>query len=293
MTLDTPYQAEGADLFCGAGGTSTGLLQACDKLGLTLQLTAINHSAIAIRTHSINHPEVKHLCDDIENADPLVLVPSGRLLILVASPECIYFSNARGGKPMNDQSRASVRYVLRWATALYIENLLIENVEEFAKWGPLLPCSCGTGDDWEAEHAKGCLFGRPDAARKGEFFEAFLSDLRALGYTVDWRILTCADYGDATTRRRFFLQAKRGLGDTAVTWPKPTHAPRQTAASQGLKSWIPARDIIDWSVAGSSIYDRKKPLMPNTMRRIYAGLAKFCGLEFVLGQQSGATPALG
>ena len=271
---------KGVDMFCGAGGISTGLKLALAELGLPLELVAINHSTIAIRTHSINHPDVQHVCDDIENADPLFLVPGGHLLILAAAPSCVHFSNARGGKPMSDQSRASAGYVLRWARTLHIENLLIENVEEFTNWGPLYP------DDYAEEK----LRGRPVPERKGEFFQAFLTDLGEIGYTLDWRILNCADYGDATTRKRFFLQARRGPDAAAITWPPLTHAPRLTAPGKKLKPWVSAREIIDWSVPGKSIYDRKKPLMPNTMRRIYAGLSKFCGLEFVIGQQSGAVP---
>lgn len=58
-----------ADLYCGAGGTSTGLYQAAGKLGIPLRLIAVNHWTVAIETHSANHPEAVHLCENLDNAE--------------------------------------------------------------------------------------------------------------------------------------------------------------------------------------------------------------------------------
>ena len=104
-----------ADLFCGAGGTSTGLALACEQLGQRLSLLAINHWQLAIDTHSKNHPWAQHRCESLENIDPQKAVPGGHLHLLVASPECLHYSRARGGRPMSDQSRASAWHILRWA----------------------------------------------------------------------------------------------------------------------------------------------------------------------------------
>ena len=155
-----------ADLFCGAGGTSTGLQQACEQAGITLNLIAVNHWDVAISTHSQNHPDADHYCFNLDSVDPRKLVPSGKLDLLVASPECTHHSIARGGKPINDQSRASAWRIVEWASQIRIEHILIENVKEFRTWGPL-----GTN-------------GRPLKKRKGETYFAFLNALRALGYTV-------------------------------------------------------------------------------------------------------------
>lgn len=106
-----------ADLFCGAGGTSTGALIAAEELNMDVDLVAVNHWDLAISTHSSNHPDVAHYNSDLQNIDPRLVVPSGKLRLLVASPECTHFSRARGGKPMNKQSRASVKYVLRWVNS--------------------------------------------------------------------------------------------------------------------------------------------------------------------------------
>jgi DNA (cytosine-5)-methyltransferase 1 len=273
-----------ADLFCGAGGTSTGLREACLAAGITLNLIAVNHWDVAISTHSVNHPEAEHYCTNLDSVDPRKLIPSGKLDLLVASPECTHHSIARGGKPINDQSRASAWRIVEWASQIRIETILIENVKEFRTWGPL-----GTNN-------------QPLKRRKGETYFAFLNALRALGYTVEDRILNAADYGDPTSRERLFVQAK--LGRKPVQWPEPTHGPKPAAQRNGghsLFEYAPtkrkphrtAREIIDWSIPGENIFTRKRPLAPNTINRIFKGLEKFSGLPFIVpnfGEREGQQP---
>lgn len=247
-----------ADLFAGAGGASGGLVRACEKLGRPLDLLAVNHWQTAVETHTANYPNARHLCEDLESVNPRKAVPGGRLDLLLAAPECTHFATARGGKPMNDQSRASAWCILRWATALQIDTILIENVREFQTWGPL-------GST-----------GRPLKSRKGETFHAFIDSLKSLGYRVDWRVLNAADYGDPTTRQRLFIQARRGR--RPITWPEPTHAAGGDKDMFGERQkWRAAREIIDWAIPSESIFRRKKPLSPNTIARIAAGLQKFGG----------------
>jgi DNA (cytosine-5)-methyltransferase 1 len=239
-----------ADLFCGAGGSSTGLVRAAEERGVPLNLLAVNHWAVAVATHTRNHPWARHLCADLGCVDPSKVVPGGRLDLLIASPECTHHSNARGGKPCSDQSRASAWHVLHWAERLMVDEILIENVREFEGWGPLTRA------------------GRPNPKRKGETFKAFVAALTSLGYAVEWRVLNAADYGDATSRKRLFIRASR-VGK--VVWPSPTHA----------GNWRPAAEIIDWNLKSESIFDRKRPLKPNTLKRIEAGLKKFGGEPFI------------
>jgi DNA (cytosine-5)-methyltransferase 1 len=245
-----------ADLFCGAGGTSAGAVEAISALGYTPKLTAINHWDVAIATHTANHPEARHLCTSLDNINPRHLFGEGELEILWASPECTHHSVARGGKPINDQSRATAWCVVRWAEALRPNIILVENVPEFETWGAI-----GTN-------------GRPLKSKRGATFIAWVNALESLGYSVDWRVLCAADYGDPTTRRRLFVQCVRGRRKNI--WPEPTHAPVAESDMFGSrKAWVPARDIIDWSVQGKSIYERKRPLSDKTMARIMAGLEKF------------------
>lgn len=186
---------------------------------------------------------------------------------------CIFHSRARGGRPINDQRRASAFHVLRWMELFTPHSVLIENVPEFAEWSPL-------GSD-----------NRPLKSRKGETFRAFIGMIESLGYHAQWRVLNCADYGDVTTRERLFIIARRGR--RPIRFPEPTHSATGAQELFGAKEkWVPARDIIDWSDPGESIFERKKPLSPNTLRRIAVGLQRYGIRPFVLQQQSGGAPRL-
>jgi len=255
MKLSKKYEL--ADLFCGAGGTSTGAIEALNSLGHEVRLTAVNHWPVAIATHTANHPESRHLCTGINDVNPRTLYKPNQLDVLWASPECTHHSVARGGKPVSDQSRATAWCVIRWAEALLPKIILVENVPEFLSWGPI-----GTN-------------GRPMKSKRGATFRAWIATLESLGYKVDHRILCAADYGDPTTRKRLFVQAVRG--HRQIVWPDATHAApgKESDMFRALRPWKTARDVIDWKKPGTSIFTRKRPLAPKTLKRIEAGLRKF------------------
>lgn len=245
-----------ADLLCGAGGSSTGAARALAELGLEMDLVCVNHWPVAIDTHTRNHPEARHYVQDISTVRPHLLVPEGYLDLLMASPTCTHHSVARGGKPTSDQQRSDPWHIVTWLTELRVKRIIIENVWEFIGWGPV---------DWRT--------GRPVKSRKGEYFNAWIDTLRRLGFELEWRKLNAADYGDATTRQRFILMGRSD--GRKVRWPQPTHRRRDDLGADlfamDAKPWRPAREIIDWSIKGKSIYDRKKALAPKTMLRILSG----------------------
>ena len=247
-----------ADLFCGAGGSSTGARRALASLGLQMNLVAVNHWNVAIETHSRNHPEARHYCQDVNAVKPAEVVPEGKLDLLMASPTCTYHSRARGGKPINDQGRMDPWAIVHWCTELRVRRLLVENVPEFVDWGPL-----------------DLRTGRPIKRRHGEYFRAWTAALQGAGFKLDWGVLYAADFGDATTRERFFLMAR--CDGKRVHWPDPTHSRAGEAdlLGHGRHKWRAAREIIDWSIEGKSIFDRKRPLSRKTLARIYAGAVKF------------------
>ena len=250
-----------ADLFCGAGGSSTGAQKAIKSIGGKMNLVAINHWNLAIATHQANHPTARHLVEDVSVVDPTDVVEEGYLDILMASPECTFHSRARGGKPIHDQGRMNPWAIHNWLTKLDVRTVLVENVPEFTAWGPLAPD------------------GRPDKNHKGEHFQAWFLTFQSLGYHVEWRMLNAADYGDATTRIRFFLIARKD--GRPITWPEPSHAKADGGMFSDRHPWRGAREIIDWANSGRSLMDdpkyQKKPLSEKTRRRIARGLERFGG----------------
>lgn len=261
-----------ADLFCGAGGATTGMEDALEKKGVQHVGIAINHWKIAVETMKRNHPAVDTKCMSIEEAVPADLVPGGELDILWASPSCTHHSRAKGGKPRSNQLRAQPELILTWLDQLFVRRLIVENVPEFVDWGPL---------DRD---------GRPIKSRVGDCFKAWVAALEARNYVVSWRIVNCADYGDATTRRRFFLKAvRRGCG--RIVWPEPTYAENPQPELFGeRKRWRGIRECLDLSDTGKSIFGRKKPLSANTLRRIQVGLRRYCGMEFQMDMLGAGGP---
>jgi len=243
------------DLFAGGGGEGTGIFQAAGERGMKITMHAVNHWERAIETHAANHPQAQHYCTGVDALDPCDTIRGGRVDLLWASPECTHHSNARGGRPRSNQSRASAWCILKWLMDLYVPRVMIENVPAFLKWGPL---------DEDGKRIK---------SREGETFAAWVGALRSLGYEVDWRILNAADYGAAQTRQRLFVQAVRG--GKRIAWPVPSHA--EMPGESGLGGWRPASDVIDFGDLGRSIFGRKKPLCENTMRRIEEGIKRYWG----------------
>lgn len=254
------------DLFCGAGGTSTGVENAryadeqCAKV-----IACVNHDANAIASHTANHPDALHFTEDIRTLElsPLVshvkrmkkIYPDA-LVVLWASLECTNFSKAKGGQPRDADSRTLAEHLFRYIEAIDPDYIQIENVEEFMSWGDM------------DEH------GHPISKDKGRCYEKWKRNVRKYGYDFDWRILNAADYGAYTTRKRFFgIFAKRGL---PIVFPEPTHCKDGKSDMFGqLEKWKPVKEVLNFSDEGESIFCRKKPLAEKTLERIYAGLIKF------------------
>ncbi|EET62393.1 C-5 cytosine-specific DNA methylase [Marvinbryantia formatexigens DSM 14469] len=236
------------DLFAGGGGASTGIEMA---LGRHVDI-AVDHDPEAIRIHKTNHPGTLHLTEDVFRVNLQEYVKGRHVALMWASPDCTQFSRAKGGKPREKGQR-----VLPWAVHMHVAALkpdvvIMENVEEIQKWGPL------DGN------------GYPVWERAGEDYKKFICAMSALGYVSDSRELVAADYGAPTTRKRWYAVFWRD--GRAVTFPERTHS---RGGINGLKPWEPICKYLDLQDFGKSIFGRKKPLAENTMKRIARGLGKF------------------
>jgi DNA (cytosine-5)-methyltransferase 1 len=239
------------DNFAGAGGASLGIEAA---LGRCVDI-AVNHSRRAVESHKVNHPNTRHLCEDVWDVDPMEVTAGRPVGLAWFSPDCKHFSKAKGGKPLSKKIRGLAWVVIRWAKAVRPRVIMLENVEEFQTWGPL------------------DAHGVPIKARAGVTFERWKAQLRNLGYQVEHRELVAADYGVPTTRKRFFLIAR--CDGQPIVWPQATHAPRAKARQLKRKPWRAAAECIDWSLPCPSIFERKRPLAEATLRRIARGLRRY------------------
>lgn len=260
------------DLFCGAGGTSEGIRQAIGES----PMFALNHNADAIGVHDANHPDTIHLLSDVFAMDPAKHVPEGkRIGLLTASPSCVHFSTARGGKPLDREIRDQAWVVANWCEhpdeRFNPRVVVVENVREFLTWAPL---------NANNKIDKRCI----DKNGLGSTFKEWRDRLVRAGYQFEFKILNAADFGVATKRRRLLMVARKdGL---PIRFPVPTHGPRNSLEVQAgrLKAYGTAAEHIDFTIQCNPIFmyaeDAKRvgavrPLAPNTLKRVAAGVEKF------------------
>lgn len=260
------------DNFAGGGGASTGIELATGRR----VAIAINHDPDAIRMHRTNHPYTEHLQASVWDVDPVAECRGRPVGLAWFSPDCKHFSKAKGAALVDRKIRGLAWITLRWAAKVRPRVIILENVEEFQTWGPVRR-------------------GKPVKKLAGTTFRKFISQLEALGYTVEFRELVAADYGAPTSRKRFYMIAR--CDGKPIVWPKPTHS--KTGAN-GLPKWRSAAEIIDWSLPCPSVFASKaeimaeyglkavRPLAKNTMRRIMRGVDKFTirsGKPFIVQQK--------
>lgn len=270
------------DNFAGGGGASTGIELATGRI----VDIAINHDRAAIEMHEKNHPYTNHFCEDVWQIDPKK-VTAGRSVGLVwGSPDCTHFSKAKGGTPVSKRIRGLAWVLIKWAGTVRPRVIIMENVEEFVTWGPVVPmringrCVKKILDEHGKlkkpyviaekgeELSENMQVFVPDKKRAGQTFRRFVEQFQCLGYKVEWKVLTASGYGAPTSRKRFFLIAR--CDGRPIVFPEATHG-----KGKGLKKEKAAADCIDFLDLGKSIFKRKKPLATNTMKRIARGLDKF------------------
>ncbi|EGP0394286.1 DNA cytosine methyltransferase [Salmonella enterica] len=273
------------DNFAGGGGASTGIEIA---IGRSVDI-AINHDPNAIAMHTTNHPDTLHYCESVFTVKPKIVTAGRPVALAWYSPDCRHFSKAKGAKPVEKSIRGLAWIELRWGLEVRPRVMMLENVGEFRTWGPLLagemrPDPERTGETFEAfigMLTTGIQADHPALAECCEFLNISLDSedaarlVKGLGYTVEYRELRACDYGAPTIRKRFFMVAR--CDGQPVVWPEPTHGdPKsETVKSGRLKPWRTAAECIDWSIPAPSIFDRKKPLAENTLRRIARGIQRF------------------
>lgn len=273
------------DLFCGGGGTTTGVHRArLDGQQCAIVACCVNHAENAIRSHKSNHKKTLHFTEDItllyntNRMQRLVnhvnylrsLYPNAQV-VLWASLECTNFSKAKGGQPRDADSRTLANHLFPYIEALKPDRIQIENVEEFMSWGEV------------DEH------GKPISRLAGTDYRKWINTVCEYGYKFDYRILNAADFGALTSRKRFFGQFCRE--SETIYWPEQTHAenPQNNLFGKQLKKWRAVKEVLDFSDEGESMFDRKKPLVDATWERTYAGLIKFVAggkKEFLLKYNS-------
>lgn len=251
------------DLFCGAGGTSSGIHFSGTNSKV---LACVNHDENAIKSHELNHPKTHHFTEDIRDFAVVqkikILVEEVRkndsdaIINLWASLECTNFSKAKGGLPKNADSRTLAEHMFMYVEAINPDYFYVENVREFLSWGPL--------DE----------NGKPISRSNGQSYLKWKNTIENYGYEGQFKLLNSADFGSYQSRERLFIQFTKSSFNHY--WPEPTHQKKHSSQDLfSLPKWKAVREILDLKDQGKSIFERKKSLSENTLKRIYAGLEKF------------------
>lgn len=276
------------DMFCGAGGSSTG---AISVPGIEVR-TAMNHWARAIETHNRNHQQTTHVMADISQVDPRYVASSD---ILWASPECTNHSVAKGKKRTTnqpdlfgesiadeaaDRSRATMWDVPRFAEHHDYRLIITENVVDAARWvmfDAWLMAMASLGYEhhivyMNSMHAQ--LGGLPAPQSRDRMYVMFwkkgnrrpdFDRLRPKAY--------CHTCDQTVTAMQSFKKSEQwGRYRAQYVWRCPNTTCRNQVVEPG---WLPAAAAIDWTLRGERIGDRTRPLAPKTMARILAGLEKY------------------
>ncbi|ASP90776.1 DNA cytosine methyltransferase [Sinorhizobium meliloti] len=261
------------DSFAGGGGASTGIEMA---LGRSPDI-AINHNPEALALHAANHPETHHLSENVYRVDPLDHLKGKDIGLAWFSPDCKHFSKAKGGKPVERNIRDLCWIIPGWIERIQksggrVDVVIMENVEEFKDYGPLVATDRGL---------------MPDPERRGENFEKWCKKLRRLGGKIEFRELRACDYGAPTIRKRLFVIIR--FDGEPIVWPEPTHGkPEDPDVISGKKlPWRTAAECIDWSLPCPSIFDTSveiwakhqlravRPLADATMARVARGMKRY------------------
>ena len=278
------------DMFCGAGGSTTGAVFAGAEVRL-----AINHWARAIETHHTNYPQIDHRLTDLLTARPHAF-PS--TTILVASPECTSHSLAKGrqrkyeGQPglwesrapnaAEERSRCTMYTPLEWAEHHDYQIVILENVVDIQYWRPLpgwLLSWKNLGYDYEFVHFNSMFAWPTPQSRDRVYFVAWKQGNRRpdLRITPQAFCTVCAKD----------VEAIQSWKHGRKKWGKYGRAGQyvyrcRDCAGEITPYYFAAATAIDWSRPIQRIGDRKKPLKEKTLNRIASGLEKFAHEPFLI-----------
>lgn len=278
------------DLFCGAGGSSTGATQVP---GVSVRMAA-NHWALAVETHNENHPDADHQCADLSQVEP-ALFP--RTDILWASPECTNHSVAKGIKRQDAQpdlfgqvlpseaaerSRATMWDVPRFTEYHQYKAVIVENVVDAWHWPPFQNW-LGAMDSYGYAHKLVFLNsmhaqagGDPAPQSRDRMYVVFWlrgnpePDLEAMQRPA----ATCPSCGPVRAMQSWKNPDKPRWGRYRAQYLY--RCPNVSCRNQVLEpDYLPASTIIDWAHQGKRIGDRTRPLSPKTVARIQAGIDRY------------------
>lgn len=288
------------DLFCGAGGSTTGAIQAGAEVRV-----AVNHWPRALETHHTNYPGVKHVLTDISQTDPRRF-PSTTMLI--ASPECTSHSLAKGRTrkgqgqaelwkpnapdPGEERSRCTMWDPLRFAEYHHYPIVILENVVDahyWRLWESWLHAWQALDYAWEIVYLNSMFVPPTPQSRDRMYFVAWKRTNRKPDLSIR-PLAPCAHCGVDRQAVQCWKNPKRSWGKYGRGGQYDYRCP--VCLKEVRPYFAPAATAIDWSLPIQRIGDRARPLKEKTMQRIASGLQKFAAEPFLMGLNHRRTQAV-
>lgn len=213
----------GLELFAGCGGLSTGFLDAGLHIAAGFEI-----DARAVDAYNYNHQYrgSRGFVADLNIVSGAELLKrSGRPSIdfVIGGPPCQPFSIAGKRQGKRDLRADLIGRFIRIVGEIDPAAFLLENVPNLA------------------------------TISNGEFLDEVKSELRELGYSVDHRIVSAADFGVPQNRKRLIVLGIKG--ERVVRFPEPTHG---TAARPHVSSADAIDDLPDAGEFGETgIYNHE------------------------------------
>lgn len=286
------------DWFCGAGGATQG----AHAVPGIVPVLAANHDQLAIETHSTNFPDVEHFRGDIRDLD---VAGHPYAEIFWASPECTNWSQAKG-KPVDydkapalfgdpevaedvQRSRALMQDVIRYLEGMTVRQQpvlagVVENVTDIRKWN-LWHAWLGRIHGLGYRTRLIALNSMHAQPRRTPFAPQSRDRLylaywhNSLGRNPDWDrwlrpLAYCPSCGTDVAAVQHWKRAGQDMGRYRQQYLY--RCPTVSCRGREIEPYfVPAAAAIDWSLPGTRIGDRSKPLAAKTRARIAAGIARY------------------
>jgi DNA (cytosine-5)-methyltransferase 1 len=180
------------DLFCGAGGSSSGATRA----GVSV-VAAVDSWPLVEHVYKDNFPQTTFYRSKCESLSPARIKREiGSVDLIIASPECTSHTCAKGNGDRSEESKQTAFQVCRFASVLQPRWIVVENVVHMRSWTK---------------------------------YRRWLKRLERLGYRHREQVLDSADFGVPQSRKRLFVICDREQQPPEVVPPRIRHV--RTAAT--------------------------------------------------------------
>jgi DNA (cytosine-5)-methyltransferase 1 len=233
------------DLFCGAGGMSTGFEMAGFEV-----ILGIEYIDTYAETFANNHKTAETICGDIRevSVDQVKdIIGDRKVSVICGGPPCQGFSGA-GRRDNKDPRNSLFMDFIRMVDGVKPDYFVMENVPGILTM----------------KNEKGLAV-----------IEIIKEEFKKIGYNVQWEKLIAADYGVPQKRRRVIFIGSKDDKNFPIVYPKKTHGENVNSKGQSkldvgiepVKEWLGAGTVLIPKDEVPAIYFHTQKMIDGFRRR--------------------------